>query len=570
MYNVRILIVLFLLLCSGCSSQAIFPSKPPRSYQTQSSQYYNFLVGELAFKNEDLERSYQHYQSLAAKANNEDPGNYILRLLEISLTKKQVEESIYLLQEKIRINPELIDYILLGDLLLVDNNEELAKTTFDQGIKAFPKADELLIAKFFGEIRSTSDANSLIDEIAKIRNEKVRNFTLPLLAEAYAASDNLEEANRVFKQCHILESECVALENEYLEFLIRSKNTSELQDYLKTTKIQNRKHAFARDLLLSIEQDPAVSERLESLIEPTRSVPEMIRDYNFKYLSSFISQQNINQSIISLQVFSLMYPDFIPVRFYLATFFNNLKKYDLAVQEFMSVPAESPHFLKSRLGAVTILQQMRKVPEASKVMEELVGIKTYQGDLELWLVYIRLLHAQRKFSVLEDLLPDLLEKFPNEQALMFEYAVVLQELNRDSECLEILAQILELNPNHQDALNFVAFTYAEAGTHLDIAHQYVDQALVFDPQSAYFIDTKAWIFYKQANYPAALEQMNRALKFLPDDPVLLEHYGDIIKELGDTKKAQEYYLKSSLIANQADLSSEIRKLKVRLKSKISK
>ncbi|MEX0595093.1 MAG: tetratricopeptide repeat protein, partial [Candidatus Paceibacterota bacterium] len=251
-------------------------------------------------------------------------------------------------------------------------------------------------------------------------------------------------------------------------------------------------------------------------------------------------------------------------------FFSNLKKYDLAVSQFLSVPADADEFLKSRIGAVSILQQTRKYAQASLILEDILERSEYQEDLNLWLLQVKLFHEQRKFSELKKLLPQLLEKFPNEQMLMLEYAVVLQELNQDQECLQILDQLLAVNPNHQEALNFIAYTYAEAGIQLDLAHRYVDQALKFDPQNPYFIDTKAWVFYKQGKYQEALEQMDRALIFLPDDPVLLEHYGDILLELGKGEESQVYFQKSLVMSQESDENNEMRKLKQRLKLKVKK
>ncbi len=568
MYYLRVSFLFHLFFCLGCSTQAIFPQHPPKSYQTDSSQYHNFLVGELAFKQEDLERSYQHYQSLSSKAEPNDSNQYILRLLEIALIKSEVDEAIHLLQEKVRAEPEEIDFLLLANLYQVERESLKSKLTFEEGIRHFPKSNELIIAQYFTELREMSVPEELIKKLITLEKGIVRSFLLPLLAEAYVLSDQPELAVLVFKECVNLGSNCPALENEYLEFLIKSQNLPDLQVYLKDTKIENRKHTFARDYLVSTPDLLESFKQLDSLVEDSRSTSELIRDYNFKFLSGFIGQQDLSRSIISLYVFSLMYPDFIPVKLYLATFFNNLSKYDLAVQEFLSVPIDSEHYLKSRLGAITILQKMRKFSEASHVMEELLDVKDFQDDTELWLVQIKLLQEQRKFKELEALLPDLLEKFPNDQTLMLQYAVVLQELNKDQECLQILDQLLEINPNHQEALNFVAYTYAEAGVHLEVAHQYVDQALVFDPQSPYFIDTKAWIYYKQKNYKAALEQMNRALSFLPDDPVLLEHYADIHQELGNVEQSQLYYMKSLAAASESEYSNEIRKLKIRLKTKV--
>jgi predicted negative regulator of RcsB-dependent stress response len=60
----------------------------------------------------------------------------------------------------------------------------------------------------------------------------------------------------------------------------------------------------------------------------------------------------------------------------------------------------------------------------------------------------------------------------------------------------------------------------------------------------------------------ALAIMEKALKALKDDPVINEHMGDILMSLGKSKRALDFYLRSSTLnrSPSKDLKDKINKL----------
>ena len=64
------------------------------------------------------------------------------------------------------------------------------------------------------------------------------------------------------------------------------------------------------------------------------------------------------------------------------------------------------------------------------------------------------------------------------------------------------------------------------------------------PKKATYLDTYAWILYKQKRYAEAKIYIDMALKFTADsttDVTLREHAGDIYVELGDYTEALKFY-----------------------------
>ena len=68
-----------------------------------------------------------------------------------------------------------------------------------------------------------------------------------------------------------------------------------------------------------------------------------------------------------------------------------------------------------------------------------------------------------------------------------------------------------------------------------------------EPKNPTFLDTYAWIFYKQGNYNLARIYIDKAVSNMKEDEiseVILEHSGDIYYALKNTEKALEMWQKA--------------------------
>jgi len=103
---------------------------------------------------------------------------------------------------------------------------------------------------------------------------------------------------------------------------------------------------------------------------------------------------------------------------------------------------------------------------------------------------------------------------------------------------------LAVNPNSGEALNYLAYMWAEQSRNLDRALDYVVRALKIEPDNGAYLDTQGWIYFKKGEYHRALELLSRALKKEDDSPAIMEHVGDVWYALNKRDKAVAYWLKS--------------------------
>jgi len=122
-----------------------------------------------------------------------------------------------------------------------------------------------------------------------------------------------------------------------------------------------------------------------------------------------------------------------------------------------------------------------------------------------------------------------------------------------------MKEVLERDPNHPDALNYIAYSLAENQIDLERALRMVEKALEQKP-AAYIFDTLGWIHFQAGRLEPARAALERAAAGMSSDPVIWEHLGDVYRALGLREDAAQAY-RHALESDPANLE-----LQQRLKS----
>ena len=108
----------------------------------------------------------------------------------------------------------------------------------------------------------------------------------------------------------------------------------------------------------------------------------------------------------------------------------------------------------------------------------------------------------------------------------------------NEESFEAYELSLKANPDKALVLNNYAYHLALAALQLEKAAQMAQKAVVLSPGNSFYLDTYAWVLYKQGNYTEALNYIEQAMKTTPDtSTTVLEHYGDILYRLNRKEEA---------------------------------
>jgi len=108
-------------------------------------------------------------------------------------------------------------------------------------------------------------------------------------------------------------------------------------------------------------------------------------------------------------------------------------------------------------------------------------------------------------------------------------------------CEATLLDVLARHPRLAYALNALAYLWAEDGRRLPEALRLQQRALEQQPYSGAFQDTIAWVHFRMGNLDEALSSLELAVRYLPGNPEILEHLGDVLRAMGMRAPALERY-----------------------------
>ena len=101
---------------------------------------------------------------------------------------------------------------------------------------------------------------------------------------------------------------------------------------------------------------------------------------------------------------------------------------------------------------------------------------------------------------------------------------------------------LQWNPDNLGCLNNYAYYISESGGNLSKAEEMSYKTIKAEPKNATFLDTYAWILFRQERYAEAKIYIDQTLQCDSDSSaVIVEHAGDIYAKCGDIDKAVELW-----------------------------
>ncbi|MBP7830812.1 MAG: tetratricopeptide repeat protein [Kiritimatiellae bacterium] len=226
---------------------------------------------------------------------------------------------------------------------------------------------------------------------------------------------------------------------------------------------------------------------------------------------------------------------------------------DEAAQHLRRAVKLNPAYLQAYLHHAFEQDGNETVARCVRVLEKLARLQPKDPDVYY---YTALLQSSRKaypealaaFEKAEEFAEDspFLGRAPDAK-FFFWYGAAAERNGEFDRAVKLLEQCLQLDPEYADAYNYLAYMWAEKGTQLDRAEEYVKKALAANPASAAYIDTLGWIYYMRGEYAKALEQLSQAAELLPEDPTILDHLGDALHKLGREDEALPRWQRSFVL-----------------------
>ena len=104
-----------------------------------------------------------------------------------------------------------------------------------------------------------------------------------------------------------------------------------------------------------------------------------------------------------------------------------------------------------------------------------------------------------------------------------------------------LKESLRLLPDQPYVLNYLAYSWLEKKINIREALEMLEKANEIKQDDGYIIDSLGWGFYLTQDYIKAEKLMRRAIELIPFDPVISDHYGDILWKLNKNIQARYFW-----------------------------
>jgi tetratricopeptide (TPR) repeat protein len=190
------------------------------------------------------------------------------------------------------------------------------------------------------------------------------------------------------------------------------------------------------------------------------------------------------------------------------------------VERQLAMNSEDPR-LHNLLGKV--LMQSQKYSEAEAAYKKAILLDgtllvSYANLGELYTRQGKLDQAIKEFEGIH-------AKNPRELSTLMTLGLLHEQRKDFAQAAAKYEEILTLNANFAPAANNLAWILLEHDGDKERALSYAETAWKASPHDAHIVDTLGWAYFKKQMYGKAAGLLKEAVEKLPEDPVVLYHYG---------------------------------------------
>jgi tetratricopeptide (TPR) repeat protein len=227
------------------------------------------------------------------------------------------------------------------------------------------------------------------------------------------------------------------------------------------------------------------------------------------------------------------------------------KRYDEAL-ELLGKEKASPAITARR---AEVLSKAGRDAEAEKVLAGLAA-----GDEASALTAAQTWQRLEKYQESIPVLEKLAAAHPEQAPTGFLLGAGYERSGQRDKAIAEFRRVLKIDPDFHAALNYLGYTFAEAGVNLEEALKLVSRAVALEPDNGAYVDSLGWTYYRLGRPEQARNYLERAARLEPEDATLQEHLGDVYVALGQKERARQAYQRAlELGGDKADQADQVRR-----------
>jgi tetratricopeptide (TPR) repeat protein len=213
------------------------------------------------------------------------------------------------------------------------------------------------------------------------------------------------------------------------------------------------------------------------------------------------------------------------------------RRFDRAAEVARAARQRSPDDLRLVQLEARALARGGREDRAVVVMRD--ALAAHGDNVQAHLTLAEVLQEARRTAEADSVLDAAAERFPADLTVPFQRGALLEQRRDYAGAEAAFRQVLERDPLHAPALNYLGYMLADRGQRLDEAVALVERALAIDPGNGAYLDSLGWAYFRQEKFDKAEPLLRQAAEQSPGNSVIQDHLGDALWATGKRREAVE-------------------------------
>ncbi|MBF0572301.1 MAG: tetratricopeptide repeat protein, partial [Desulfamplus sp.] len=478
-----------------------------------------------------------------------DTEEILVILAKLKLQLNKLNEAKILYEQILTINPKNHDaYIVLGNISIENRKTEEAIKLFSTMAKELPDSysAHFFLGKIYVQKKELLKAEKEFLKTIELNNKLIEpRFEL---ISIYKAQSNTKKRNQGKSQSKNHKDEVEKHKNKNENKRNKNQNVVNLyEEILELDKTNIKANIGLPIYLYKNGEKSKASEMLINFGQKYQNNDEIM----MAMAKEIVNSDSQDDAVI---VFTELLKDTLDsssdkssIHYLAGLTFEALKDDKRAISHFMKVSTKSEQYKKSIFHIAYIYNQLGQNIKAIEFLES--KFSQFPKDVELIGYLSAFYEENNQIDKALSLIKQGLKYAPDDTELLFRSGVILDKKGDKDGSMADMKKVIELDPEHSSALNYLGYTYAELGINLDEAEELIKRSLAIKPDDGYITDSLGWVYYKKGDYDRAIEILEKAVKLSSGDAVVFEHLGDAYRQKKSYLKAIEAY-KNALSKNK--------------------
>jgi len=517
-----------------------------------------YFSGMVAFENRDNSKALDFFNSSKIMINQHNP--YLKRYVMSLVLEKKVTQAINLIkQNKGKSNSNFFNAYLL---LIIDS---LKKDDFDQAkiylSNAFNYAQQ---DRFNLAILETLKQYIYVFKEKKILNNKKNFGQLSVISETFQRCylSDPKTGEYFLNLINNKEADFTRYTYFYLTYLIENSSIKKAEEITDNIKF------IDTTLLLSQGKswiDNKNSKKLTSVFS-CKNHNDVISEFLFLVSNLYSTQDEIEKSNFYLNLSNFLNSKFIyNLSLTAENHFSN-KEYKKAKKTLKKFKKEDDlyYWYRIKKEAQIIAKQRNKKESLNYITSNFDNIQ--QPNRRMILDIANFYKNSKKYEKAAKYYSEIINSLNKDSQIksdvLYRRGGSYERLGNYEDADKDLLNSLKINPNDAYVLNYLAYSWLERDYKINEAIEMLETAYALKSNDPYIIDSIGWAYFMVEDYLKAEKFMRRAVELMPGDPIVNDHYGDILWKLN--RKIQARYFWENVLGMEEAEQKMLDKINIKL------